>query len=115
MRKPLDRVFDLGPVPHGGDANTVNPAPVDPADPAANPDFAIASLRMVVDVGEWEQARFVLPGGQSGNPFSPNYSDQFGLWQEGDALPIAWSEPMVRRTILSKLILRPGPETPPDR
>ncbi|NQV04935.1 penicillin acylase family protein, partial [bacterium] len=81
LQPPLDKVFDLGPVPHGGDANTVNPAPVDPRDPLGNPDFAIASLRMVVDVGEWEMARFVLPGGQSGNPFSRNYGDQFRMWQ----------------------------------
>jgi penicillin amidase len=92
-RPPLDRVFNLGPIPHGGDANTVNPAPVDPADPTANPDFAVASLRMVIDVGRWELSRFVLPGGQSGNPFSPHYSDQLTLWRRGDAFPIAWSPP----------------------
>ncbi|MCB2222586.1 MAG: penicillin acylase family protein [Actinobacteria bacterium] len=107
-RPPLDRVFDLGPIPYGGDANTVNPAPVDPADPTGNPDFAVASLRMAVDVGAWEQARFVLPGGQSGNPFSHHYADQFELWRKGDALPIAWSEPMVARATRHTLTLRPA-------
>jgi len=115
LRPPLDRVFNLGPVPHGGDANTVNPAPVDPADPTGNPDFAIASLRMVIDVGEWEQARFVLPGGQSGNPFSPHYQDQFGLWRKGDAFPIAWSEPMVASTTRHTLTLDPVPAPPAGR
>jgi penicillin amidase len=109
MRRPLDRVFDLGPLPYGGDANTVNPAPVDPADPTGNPDFAVASLRMAVDVGAWEQARFVLPGGQSGNPFSRHYRDQYDLWRKGDALPIAWSEPMVARSTRSTLVLDPVP------
>jgi penicillin amidase len=115
LRPPLDRVFNLGPVPHGGDANTVNPAPVDPADPTGNPDFAVASLRMAIDVGEWEQARFVLPGGQSGNPFSPHYRDQFGLWQRGDAFPIAWSEPMVASSTRHTLTLNPVPASPADR
>ncbi|MBU1865013.1 MAG: penicillin acylase family protein, partial [Actinobacteria bacterium] len=108
LRKPLDRVFDLGPISYGGDANTVNPAPVDPSDPTGNPDFAIASLRMAIDVGEWEQARFVLPGGQSGNPFSPHYADQFELWRKGDALPIAWSDTMIERSTRHTLILEPG-------
>jgi penicillin amidase len=104
-RPPLDKVFDLGPIAHGGDANTVNPAPVDPADPTGNPDFAIASLRMVVDVGNWELSRFVLPGGQSGNPFSRHYADQLPLWQRGDAFPIVWSRLSVERGTRSALRL----------
>jgi penicillin amidase len=87
---------------------------VDPADPESHPDFAIASLRMAIELGEWEQARFVLPGGQSGNPFSPHYGDQFDLWQKGDAFPIAWSEWMVARATRHTLVLRPGPTSPPD-
>jgi len=106
-RKPLGRVFDLGPYPWGGDANTVSPAPVDPADPVANPDAAVASLRMAIDVGEWELSRFVLPGGQSGNPFSPHYADQMPLWLKGDALPIPWSREAVARATRHTLVLRP--------
>ena len=45
VRKPLDRIFNLGPYPWGGDANTVSPAPTDAVDPTANP-VAVASLRM---------------------------------------------------------------------
>lgn len=108
LRPPLDRVFNLGPIPFGGDANTINPAPVDPRQPAANPDFAVASLRMVIDVGNWELARFALPGGQSGNPFSPHYADQLPLWSRGDAIPIAWSPASVGRATRRTLILRPG-------
>ncbi|HSG79531.1 MAG TPA: penicillin acylase family protein [Acidimicrobiia bacterium] len=108
LRPPLGRVFDLGPIPHGGDGNTVNPAPVDPLDPFANPDFAVASLRMVVDVGDWSRARFVLPGGQSGNPFSRHYGDQLPLWQRGDALVIAWEEDDITRTARSSLTLSPA-------
>jgi penicillin amidase len=107
QRKPLDKVFDLGPYPWGGDANTVNPAPVDPADPTANPDFAVASLRMAVDVGDWEQSRFVLPGGQSGNPYSRHYADQMPLWRRGDALPIPWSPEAVDRATRHTLVLTP--------
>ncbi len=107
LRPPLDRVFNLGPIPHGGDANTVNPAPVDPRDPGANPDFAVASLRVVIDVGNWEMARFALPGGQSGNPFSRHYADQLPLWAKGDGLPIAWSPTAVARSTRAALRLRP--------
>jgi penicillin amidase len=109
QRRPLGRIFDLGPYPWGGDTNTVSPAVVDPADPFANPDAAVASLRMVIDVGEWDLSRFVLPGGQSGNPFSPHYADQMPLWLKGDALPIAWSREKVARGTRHTLVLAPKP------
>jgi penicillin amidase len=107
-RRPLGRVFNLGPYPWGGDTNTVSPAVVDPADPTANPDGAVASLRVAIDVGEWELSRFVLPGGQSGNPFSPHYADQMPLWLKGDALPIAWSPEAVKRATRHTLVLDPA-------
>ena len=108
LRKPLNRVFDLGPMRHGGDANTINPAPVDPRDPLGNPDFAVASLRMVVDVGEWDRARFALPGGQSGNPYSPHYSDQLPLWQRGDGMALPFTNDAVRRAARKVLTLLPA-------
>jgi penicillin amidase len=106
-RKALRDLYDLGPFPHGGDANTINPAPVDPRHPLRNPDFAIASLRMVVDVGEWENSRFSLPGGQSGNPFSRHYADQLPLWQRNDGLTIAQDPAEVERVATSTLTLTP--------
>jgi penicillin amidase len=103
---PLDRVFNLGPFPWGGDANTIGQAATDPIDPAAD-IFFIASLRIVVDVGNWEASRFVLPGGESGNPLSPHYDDQLPLWQRGEGVPIAWSPQRVEQVAESVLRLRP--------
>ena len=67
--------------------------PLEPLEPTDN----IASLRVVVDVGAWDNSRFVLPGGQSGNPLSPHYDDLFPLWRRGEGIPVAWSEEEVRR------------------
>jgi len=106
-RSPLNRVFNLGPFPWGGDANTVGQAAADPADPTANPHF-IASLRMVVDVGNWDEGRFILPGGQSGNPLSPHYSDQLPLWRCGEGATIAWSPTEVKRVCGIELRLEPN-------
>ena len=103
----LGRVFNLGPFPWGGDANTVSQAAPDPASPIRNP-LAIASLRMVVDVGNWEASRFSLPGGQSGNPFSAHCEDLLPLWKRGDGVPVHWSEDAVRDATRSTLRLMPG-------
>lgn len=109
-KKPFDRVFNLGPVPCGGDANTPAQATVDPLEPTANPMF-IASLRMVIDVGAWDASSFALPGGQSGNPLSPNYADQFPLWQRGEGIAIAWSEAAVAQVTRQTLALLPAGAT----
>ncbi|HET9603645.1 MAG TPA: penicillin acylase family protein [Gemmatimonadales bacterium] len=45
------------------------------------------SMRFIADLGSDAGAWFVLPAGQSGNPRSPHYRDQFPLWREGK---LAW-------------------------
>jgi penicillin amidase len=79
---------------------------VSPLNPVANPG-AIASLRFVVEVGDWENASFVLPGGQSGNPFSRHYDDLLPLWRRGEGVPIAWSPEAVAAATVTTLRLQP--------
>jgi penicillin amidase len=105
-RFPLHRVFNLGPLHWAGDANTVSQGAVNPMDPTGNP-FFVASLRMVIDVGNWAESRFALPGGQSGNPLSPHYDDQLDLWMHGEGIPIAWSPVQVDQATQSILRLMP--------
>ena len=118
LRHPLGEraflrwVFNIEPIPWGGDAHTISQAAVDPTDPTANP-LSIASLRMVLDVGNWDEARFALPGGQSGNPLSPHYDDLFPLWMRGQGVPIAWSPERIAQATRAELWLmadREGPE-----
>jgi len=106
-RAPLDRVFNLGPFPWGGDACTVGQAAVDLACPTTS-SFGVATLRMVIDVGKWEKSRFVLPSGQSGNPLSPHYADQHVLWRCGEGIPIAWAPETVDKAVRATLRLVPG-------
>jgi penicillin amidase len=107
MGKALGAVFNLGPIPCGGDCDVINQAASLPLAPLISPDN-IASLRAVFDVGAWHNSRFVLPGGQSGNPLSPHYSDQLNLWQRGDGVPIAFTPDEVREATVQTLQLRPG-------
>jgi penicillin amidase len=105
-RAPFGKVFNLGPFPWGGDANTVNQGGGLICDCISNP-MVIASMRMVIDVGNWENNRFSLPGGQSGNPASPHYDDLLPFWRQGDGVPIAWSSEQVSRVTRSVLRLVP--------
>jgi penicillin amidase len=106
-KPPLGRVFNLGPMPCGGDATTIPQASVDFADPLGNP-IGVPNLRMVVDVGDWEASRWVLAGGQSGNPASPHYDDMLPLWERGQGVRIAWSRESVERAATTTLRLVPA-------
>jgi penicillin amidase len=106
QKKLFANVFNLGPLPCGGDDNTINNASARPIDPLFRPD-TIPSMRSAIDVGAWENSRFVLPGGQSGNPLSPHYGDLLPLWHRGEGVPIAWSPESVARATRETLRLRP--------
>lgn len=43
-----------------------------------------ASWRMVVELGPRVRAMATYPGGQSGNPASPRYTDRLRFWRDGD-------------------------------
>lgn len=104
-KKPMDKVFNIGPFPWGGDQNTVAQAATPLLDPEGNPYYN-PSLRMVIDVGNWDECTFAMPGGQSGNPFSPHYGDQVDAYRDGEPVPIAWSAEEVQRETKATLTLK---------
>jgi penicillin amidase len=103
----LGRIFNIGPVPFGGDCDVINQGAALPLEPLGNVDN-IASMRQVIDVGNWSASRFSLPGGQSGNPCSPHYDDLFTLWLRGDGVPIAWTPEEIRAATHESLELVPA-------
>ena len=108
-RRPFGTAFNLGPIPYGGDTNTVSQASFTPLDPLSDP-YYLATLRLVMDVGEWDRARVVLAGGQSGNPLSAHYADLFERWRRGEAVTLAFSDEAVAATTLHTLRLEPAAE-----
>ncbi len=105
-RAPFDRLFNAAPAPIGGDANTVAQAGVQPLDPLANP-AAIANHRTVIDLADPDRSRFVLAGGQSGNPLSPHHADLFALWLRGEGVPMPWSPSAIAAAAVDRLELHP--------
>lgn len=61
-----------------------------------------ASQRMVVSPSHHEDGIFHMPGGQSGNPFSPHYRDQHPFWSRGIPSPLL-AGPAMQRLTLSPL------------
>jgi penicillin amidase len=55
------------------------------------------SVRIVLDVGHWDNSRAVNHPGQSGDPASPHYRDLAPLWSEGKYFPLLYSRKAVER------------------
>jgi len=80
-RKPLDRLFDLGPYPASGSHLTVNKKQYDYTRP-----FTVregVSQRMIVDLANPAVALHVLPTGESGLLNNAHNSDQIDLYLKG--------------------------------
>ncbi|HSQ55971.1 MAG TPA: penicillin acylase family protein [Gemmata sp.] len=112
----LGPAFNLGPMPVGGDCNTISQAGVRPAEPTAY-THNMANMRTVFDLADLSKSQFVLCGGQSGNPLSRHHADQLPLWQAGESIPIPWLQAEVIRATRDVLRLLPegrqGPEALP--
>ena len=102
----LSRIFNLGPVPCGGDQNTISQAGARPLHPT---DFThnMANFRAVFDLADPSRSLFALCGGQSGNPCSPHYADLFPLWVEGESIALPWTQEQVIRGTKTTLRLLP--------
>ena len=84
----INRIVGLnrGPFPHAGDGMTVNVAAYilsHPFEPVVGPTY-----RQIVDLGNLHESLWVVPGGSSGDPLSPHYSDQLTDWRQGRYFPM---------------------------
>jgi penicillin G amidase len=68
----------------------------------------IPSMRMVVDLSDFDASRWINVGGESGHAYHHNYNDQTVLWQKGELLPWAFSSAAVRKTVQNHLVLAAG-------
>jgi len=70
-----------------GDNYTINRAVPDiGAEDVVFPDLHGAGFRGAYDLADPDRSRFIIAGGQSGNPLSPHYADFLERWRDG--LPI---------------------------
>ncbi len=86
-------LFAMPRVSRGGSGDTPNST-------RYLPDFSIvsgASWRMVLDVGQWDNAYMTNTPGQSGVPGSRHYSDLLQTWADDGALPLLYSRKLIEK------------------
>lgn len=80
---PVKQWLNLGPVPIQGGYETVNQTGFRLS---AKSDYPVSygpQIRLIIDFANPENSVNILPCGQSGNVFSPNYHDQFDMYVKG--------------------------------
>jgi penicillin amidase len=104
----LDRLLRLnrGPFPLGGDGDTIAQSGVDPWHRYEAATFTV-SYRQILDVGNWDDARFILPTGQSGHPGSPHYDDMMDECLRGAYRPLLFSRAAVESETTETIRLNP--------
>lgn len=103
--KPLDKIFNRGPFPYGGDTSTVWQGAFIPKFPIPDEAVFTASWRQIMDLSDWDNSRGVHPTGQSGHPASKHYDDQMPLWLNGKHHPLLWSREKILQHQEGRLIL----------
>ncbi|WP_354642003.1 penicillin acylase family protein [Kitasatospora camelliae] len=100
------RLLNRGPYRLAGGTATVNAAGWNAA-----AGFAvdwIPSMRMVVDLSDFDASRWINVGGASGHAFHPHYNDQTELWATGKLLPWAYSADAVATATKDTLTITAG-------
>lgn len=88
-RIPVLRDLVHWPIATDGDDFTLNRGTFQSAAGAVEfPHVHGPSLRAIFDFSDLDNSRFIIAGGQSGNPLSPHYGDLVERWRDGEYLSI---------------------------
>ncbi|MEW2384669.1 penicillin acylase family protein [Micromonospora sp. NPDC047707] len=102
---PVEWLFNAEPVGVSGGDAIVNATGWDAAD--GYEVDAVPSMRMIVDLADLDESRWIQLTGNSGHAFHPNYDDQLELWRTGRTLPMRWDRTTVEAEAARTLILQP--------
>ncbi|MCR0982623.1 penicillin acylase family protein [Roseomonas populi] len=98
-------LLDPPALPIGGDNDTVL---ANGLLASVGPAAAYGALaRYVFDVGDWDNSRWAVFHGVSGQPGSPHYTDQHAEWAEARMVPMLYGWGAVRAAARSVQVLRP--------
>ncbi|PWV95629.1 penicillin amidase [Hoeflea marina] len=97
--------WDVGPLPMGGSRSTVMHAGYRLGDFRVT---AGASVRLVMDVGDWDNSVCINTPGQSGDPRSPHYADLAAGWSGGTYVPMLYSNALIEAQTVTRIRLLPA-------
>jgi penicillin amidase len=103
---PIEWLFNRGPYSVGGGSSVVNATGW-----SLGSDFAtitVPSMRMVIDLSDFDASGWNHLTGTSGHAFHPNYVDQTEAWQQAELTPWAFTPDAVDAAATDTLVLTPA-------
>ena len=101
----IEMLFNRGPYPVGGGSSVVNATGWQIG--AGFETITVPSMRMVVDLSDFDASEWNHLTGTSGHTFHPNYVDQTPSWQRAELTPWAYSTSAVDAATTHTLTLEP--------
>ncbi|MFF3174626.1 penicillin acylase family protein [Streptomyces sp. NPDC057900] len=101
----LQRVLNRGPWNLGGGEAAVDATGWNAA--GGYEVVWVPSMRMVVNVGDWDKSRWINLTGASGHAFSAHYTDQTDKWVNGELLDWSYGTNAVAGSTTDTLTLKP--------
>ncbi|MCL4267058.1 MAG: penicillin acylase family protein [Anaerolineae bacterium] len=101
----IEALVNRGPFAADGGRSIVNAngwSPGNPAEITGHP-----SMRMILDLSDFDASWAVIPTGQSGHPGHPWYDSEIQLWLNGEYHPLWWSRVAVEANAVEEMVLRP--------
>jgi penicillin amidase len=102
---PIEWLFNRGPYEVGGGSAIANAMSWD-----AQEGYEVRwvpSMRMIVDLADFDRSRWINLTGASGHAFHPHYADQAPKWQQGELIAWPYSRDAVAGAARDTLTLRP--------
>ena len=81
--------FEIGPVPMSGSSTTVK----------QTTRVLAPSMRMNADLGDWERSLLNIQIGQSGQPLSSHYKDEWDDYYNGHSYPMQYNKVQAKNTL----------------
>ena len=103
---PIEMLFNRGPYPVGGGSSVVDATGWQIGQGFET--ITVPSMRMVVDLSDFDASGWNHLTGASGHTFHPNYVDQTPAWQRAELTPWAFSDSAVDAATTHTLTLTPA-------
>ena len=103
---PVEALFNRGPFPVSGGASVVNATGWELGVSYAT--TTVPSMRMVVDLSDFDASTWIHLTGASGHAFHEHYTDQTTDWAAGVQKPWAFSPKAVKAAAVDTLVLTPA-------
>ena len=108
-------LFNRGPYPFSGGAASINATywvawvtdPVEAASPSVYKTISFPSMRMVIDLNDFQESLMVNSTGESGHPFNQHYDDMIDLWLNGKYHPLLWNPSQIKTSGADHLLFTP--------